>query len=546
MLEDGTSALDRVFEAANRHVNALEDRTRRQRSGTDVCNALEVSQDCIADIDRFIVELRRERLQQASRRTTPESLHELLALHDEQFVDAAYLSILRRHPDPDGRAHFLQSVRSGRLSKAEVLGRLRYSHEGRQQDVRLAGLSVRYGVRLLTRVPILGGVLRFALAVVRLPALLGSIQRLESATFRGTLESETRLSERLQAMAQATHASLASLVADANRSFAEVDRRTEQLPLLDLHGLRASVDGMEGRMEQLVARRLLHLRTESRNALEALGRENDARIASLREQFSYVRRFEPPSRSQLDSPSVAGAATRDGDDGLYARFEARFRGERADILDRLREVLPYATPTFVLGASHAAIDLGCGRGEWLELLASEGLPAVGVDLDEDFVATCQSRGLSAINRDALDFLRGIESGTVPLVSAFHVIEHLSVRDLLTLLDECRRVLVPGGRILFETPNPENLAVGANHFWYDHTHVRPLSPDLMQFFCQDRGFVQVQIARLRKNRLPDELTYVDTGFQYNHQINSLVTLAKQHLLSSPDYAIVAEVPRPANA
>ena len=137
------------------------------------------------------------------------------------------------------------------------------------------------------------------------------------------------------------------------------------------------------------------------------------------------------------------------------------------------------------------LDLGCGRGEWLEVLAENGLAARGLDLNRVAVEECAQAGLDVVHADALEHLRAIKSDTLGAIAAFHVIEHLGFGQLIALLDEIQRVLRPDGAVLLETPNPENLIVGACNFWLDPTHVKPLPPELMQFLCETRGFTPVR-------------------------------------------------------
>jgi O-antigen chain-terminating methyltransferase len=100
-----------------------------------------------------------------------------------------------------------------------------------------------------------------------------------------------------------------------------------------------------------------------------------------------------------------------------------------------------------------------------------------------------------------------------MVTGFHIIEHLRFDLLIRLLDECRRVLRPGGCILFETPNPENLVVGAYTFHFDPTHRHPLPPKLIEFVVRERGFADVEILRLHPR--PEEgsdQVLLDTWFR----------------------------------
>lgn len=182
--------------------------------------------------------------------------------------------------------------------------------------------------------------------------------------------------------------------------------------------------------------------------------------------------------------------------GRFAQgFEERFRGSREDIKRRLRVHLDRVRGQPVVTPRHPLLDIGCGRGEWLELLAEAAVPAYGIDANPHIVDACQRRGLAVSRADAIDHLARLPEGALGAVTAFHVIEHLALEDMLRLIDEARRTLVPNGILVLETPNPENLKVAALTFHQDPTHLRPLPPALVEYLVSSRGFHEVELMRL---------------------------------------------------
>ncbi|QNB01223.1 bifunctional 2-polyprenyl-6-hydroxyphenol methylase/3-demethylubiquinol 3-O-methyltransferase UbiG [Massilia sp. Se16.2.3] len=181
--------------------------------------------------------------------------------------------------------------------------------------------------------------------------------------------------------------------------------------------------------------------------------------------------------------------------GFYRAFEDRYRGSRDVISARLAVYLPFVRPLVHEGA--AALDLGCGRGEWLELLTQAGFAAEGVDLDEGMLAACRERGLRVVNGDALEALRARPDGSLAVVSAFHLVEHIPFEQVQALIAEALRVLQPGGLLIMETPNPENLVVGTSSFYDDPSHLRPLTPKLLGFAVEFGGFGRHTILRLQE-------------------------------------------------
>ncbi|MGE3979441.1 MAG: class I SAM-dependent methyltransferase, partial [Nitrospira sp.] len=211
---------------------------------------------------------------------------------------------------------------------------------------------------------------------------------------------------------------------------------------------------------------------------------------------------------------------------FYHEFEANFRGSREEIIARLQVYLPFLRP-FLEDATQPPVvaDLGCGRGEWLELVGEHGFQAVGVDLDDGMLDDCFKRSLPARKSDAVLFLRSLADSSQSVVSGFHIAEHLPFEVLQTLIGEAHRVLRPGGLLILETPNAENLDVGTLGFHMDPTHQKPLPPGLLSFLPRYDGFVRSKVIRLQENK---KLANA-----------SSVRLIDVFRGVSPDYAVVAQ-------
>lgn len=184
-------------------------------------------------------------------------------------------------------------------------------------------------------------------------------------------------------------------------------------------------------------------------------------------------------------------------DLFYKTFEEKYRGSRELIKSRLKVYLPFIQPMLQFYPKGALLDLGCGRGEWLELTAEIGFQSQGVDLDEGMLQNARELGLSVKKIDALAFLKQLPDNSQTIVSGFHIAEHMIFEQLQQLVEEAKRVLVAGGLLILETPNPENLMVGTNNFYLDPTHQRPLPPDLLHFLPEYYGFARQKIIRLQE-------------------------------------------------
>lgn len=211
-------------------------------------------------------------------------------------------------------------------------------------------------------------------------------------------------------------------------------------------------------------------------------------------------------------------------DGFYRAFEDRERGSRELIVGRLDSYRPLLEALVARYPGGRALDVGCGRGEWLQLLRTVGLQGHGVDLDEAMLDACRADDLSVEQGDALAWLAAQPDESLALVSAFHVVEHIPFAQVQQLVAEAHRVLLPGGVLIMETPNPENITVGAHTFYMDPSHERPLPPRLLQFVPEYVGFERTWVWRLQESEhlRPDHLP----------------ALANVLMAVSPDYAVIA--------
>lgn len=171
------------------------------------------------------------------------------------------------------------------------------------------------------------------------------------------------------------------------------------------------------------------------------------------------------------------------------------------------------------------LDIGCGRGEWLELMQDKHISAKGIDLDEGMLEAGLSLGLNMEKGDGIEFLRSIEDESAIAITSFHVVEHISFDHLHDLVNEARRVLKPGGVLILETPNPENIRVACETFYLDPTHTKPIPSGLLSFVTQYYGYARSKVIRLQELEFLKVQKYANIA----HLIENV----------SPDYAVVAQ-------
>ncbi|AZN37868.1 methyltransferase domain-containing protein [Iodobacter ciconiae] len=215
-------------------------------------------------------------------------------------------------------------------------------------------------------------------------------------------------------------------------------------------------------------------------------------------------------------------------DSYYLAFEAKFRGSEHEIKSRLEKYTPYIE-TFLESSQATLLDIGMGRGEWLKLISDKGLKAQGVDQSEEMIHHCRAIGLSVVHADALNYLIGLPDQSLGAISSFHVIEHLSFDVLFNILKNAYRTLLPGGVLILETPNPENILVGSHTFYHDFSHKNPVTPASLQFLAEYHGFKDCEILRL--NPYP-ESAKVPGNDLLTERVNG-------HLCGPQDYALIAK-------
>lgn len=204
---------------------------------------------------------------------------------------------------------------------------------------------------------------------------------------------------------------------------------------------------------------------------------NDALFAVLDQKIeSALSRFRDLTLPRLSGPEASQQLR---DDWSYRRLEEHLRGSPAEIRTAMRELLPYL--------SGPLIDVGCGRGELLEVCREEAIDARGFDVNERSVAELQEKGLAAEIGRLPECLASLDEGAASTIAAIHVVEHLPTEALFGLFAEAGRVLRRGGRLVIETPNASSLAMTGSDFWKDPSHLAPRHPAALVTLGREYGF-----------------------------------------------------------
>jgi len=173
----------------------------------------------------------------------------------------------------------------------------------------------------------------------------------------------------------------------------------------------------------------------------------------------------------------------------YGRFAERYRGSEEYV-----KAGQQFYKTHFQGC-RGVLDLGCGRGEFLELMRDLDVPAHGIDLNAESIAVCRSKGLDAETADLFEHLRGLAESSLDGIFCSQVVEHLPPERLPEAVKLAASRLVRGGVFAIETPNPECLAIFATHFYLDPTHARPVPHPLLAFYMEESGLGAIEVHKL---------------------------------------------------
>ncbi|WIG56548.1 MAG: hypothetical protein OJF61_002336 [Rhodanobacteraceae bacterium] len=437
---------------------------------------------------------------------------------DEDFIDVAYRTLLRRPANDKGSRDYLAALRSGAASKIEILGLIRFSEEGMRQSVHVDGLLLTYKLHRWRRFPIVGWFLGLGMALARLPRLARQLQVIETSAARET-QALGRWANRLDVAATKRLMQVENEASALREELAKAGT--------GIRKLAAAQDALEAMLRDNDAGH----KAELAKLNEALRNDHRRLLAMLERLTVYLDSAmrQPAAGGDLASPEPRSMEQQ------YASFEEVFRGERNQIKLRVAHYLAVlAAAGITADGGEIILDLGSGRGEWLEVLTEHGYRARGVDLNRGMLEESEARGHDVVEADALSYLKAQDADSVAAITSMHLVEHLPHPTLIRLLDEALRVLRPGGVLILETPNPENVLVGSCTFYMDPTHLNPIPPLLLQWLVQARGFEQATIERLSEHRGEPEMQPVPETMPGAAQINRMI----DRFTAPPDYAVIA--------
>ena len=390
------------------------------------------------------------------------------------FLENAYRTLLQREPDQSGLLYYKEKMINGEKSKIDVLGEILASPEGRKYHIKLKGFQTKYTIRKwlrkLYKIPVFGYIIHIAVRIILLPK---TIQ---------TLYGDTVL----------VHDQL---------EYAKIENSL----------LKEYINNIDIKLSNEVSmQKSILFQQEYKSARhEDIIAQQEDKIVLQKEILTQQTTDILQLRKQFDKTLEVGIGP---DDSVYIALEDRFRGSKEDIKDRLHVYYKYIELLSETSDS-LVLDIGCGRGEWLELLRDNKVTARGVDFNNHMVNTCINNGLDVHCDDCVHFLENTPVGMYHAITGMQVIEHIPFKTMFHLFQLCHRALKPNGFVLFETPNLNNLLVAAKTFHSDPTHINKLTPDVIKFYLEQAGFSQVEIFQYFARKDP---AYTD-----NNDINEII-------------------------
>lgn len=215
----------------------------------------------------------------------------------------------------------------------------------------------------------------------------------------------------------------------------------------------------------------------------------------------------------------------------YFDFENKFRGSEEDTLKRQEIYLPYFE-----NVSGDVLDIGCGRGEFLTMLSKNNIPCKGVDIYPEFVSYCKFKNLDVECSDAIEFLNNVDDNSLGGIFVGQVAEHLETNYLIELINICRNKVVAGGKVIFETPNPETIRILGDTFYVDPSHIKPIHPLQLKYIFESARFKNIQTLYLHE--FDEKIPHI-VGVENQEEMNVSIDKLNRLLYGPRDYAIIGE-------
>lgn len=211
----------------------------------------------------------------------------------------------------------------------------------------------------------------------------------------------------------------------------------------------------------------------------------------------------------------------------YLGFQNKMRGSEIEVHNRMKKYSKY------LKNKKIALDIGCGRGEFIEFAEKLGCKTTGLEINEDMFHICSSKNLDVIKSDGISYLTNEKENTYDLILMSHVIEHLSFPDIIRIIELSFQRLNKDGVLILESPNPTTVATHIGGFYSDPTHKHFAHPSLMHYILEKAGFkgIEIKFESLQSERLVTDDTMSKILKQDIDRLNEII-------FGYQDYSLIA--------
>jgi len=434
------------------------------------------------------------------------SVQQMFLLDGEEFLKAAYRQCLKREAGQADLEIYLPRLENGELSKEDIVYYLCISEEGEKKEFRekgivfhrlqLSQLMSKNGEEFISNA--------YHWILDREPDEKGK-EDIGRALSANQMTKEEVLYSMLQSEeAKARAVSVPGLKKVCQRR--KIKRVIKRIPLLG---------SLAGKLYRFVF--TYRILTERCNELERnLSAINKRQV----EQLELEKKKHEPGSVEAIGKEVLN----------YFDFENNFRGSREHIKKVQQIYLPY------YAGCHSVLDLGCGRGEFTELLTENGIGVMGVDIYAPFVEYVKSLHLPVTRADAFQYLSQVEETDGVFMG--QVVEHLPIETTIAICKTAYEKLKEGQYLIMESPNPLCLMVFTNTFYVDPTHQRPVHPYTLRYICEKIGFSSVQILFTDSSKVPIQIPAINADNEEFAEFNRVMKQVSTDLYGSQDYAIIA--------
>ena len=358
--------------------------------------------------------------------------------------------------------------------------------------------NINYGHEIKSNRPVIGKIIVFVKRVIR---------KILSYLLTPIIEEQNRFNASVTQSLNEIHKNVISLISQENENRANIESLDFQIDIC-----KENLEVIKNRISIVEDNQML------------LG----VRINKIKANNNEKKEISLASRKTMENPSTTY------NEIDYFSFENAFRGSQDEIKNAQAIYVEY------FKGKDNILDMGCGRGEFLELLKDNGINAIGVDLYDEFVELCKEKGLSAVCGDAIEYLNSKESESLGGIFAAQLVEHLKPEQIVDICNLAYDKLQVGGCIILETPNPKCLSIYTNAFYIDPSHVKPVHPETMRYFLKQAGFKEIQILYTDNSKIPYKLPLLDCENANNlEEFNSGINLLSDLIFGSQDYAIIAK-------